>query len=73
MFKKSFKVSNSHAISSKDQKKLHAQLIKLKFSPDFAARVPEEIELIKLNGSKVNIISYQSQPLLIAPDGLTTK
>jgi hypothetical protein len=60
MFKKSFKVSNSHAISSKDQKKLQAQLLKLKYAPEFAARIPEDIEVDKLVGSKVNIVSHQN-------------
>ena len=60
MFKKSFKISNSHSVANKDKKKIREQLIKQQFdAPSIEGFLDDknfegsELLLDKLQGSKV--------------------
>ena len=51
MFKKQFKVSNSHALANKDKKKLKEQLLKQSFDPpsiDALLEAKDDLYLDKL-------------------------
>jgi hypothetical protein len=82
MFKKRFKVSNSHPISNKDRKALKDLLLKLEFEPDyinhfltdknFEAEFENEedcqICMDKITGQRVVLYSRGSTPFLFTAD-----
>ena len=76
MFKKPFKVSNSHPLSNKDKKNLNTQLTKLDFNEACVTHLlkddnyDEEAKLMidKLTGSKTIIYQRDGTPYMFSPD-----
>ena len=76
MFKKTFKISNSHSVANKDKKKIREQLIKQQFdAPSVDAFLNDkkfeggsELLLDKLQGSKVQLLSRNKTPLMFSVD-----
>jgi len=74
MFKKQYKISNSHALANKDKKKIREILIKQSFDPAsidaFLDDKRYECELLqdKLQGSKTHLLSRGKTPLMFSVD-----
>ena len=76
MFKKEFKIANSHALANKDKKKLKEHLLKLNsYDPvcvdaflDDKQYDNQELTMDKLSGSKVVVLSRSKTPLMFSPD-----
>ena len=71
MFKKSFKVSKSHALSNKDRKKMIEQMINKQGYSEEAVAIIQDGDLFidKLVGVKAVVYSKDGIPMLFAPDG----
>ena len=71
MFKKSCKVSNSHALSNKDKKRVKEQLIvKQGFKKESVDLISQgDLFMDKLVGVKAVVYSKDGTPMLFAPDG----
>ena len=78
MFKKPFKVSNSHSLSNKDKKKLREKLVqKQKYSAQLVDHIlsdanydsDDEFKVCKIAGSKCAYYQRGANPLLFCADG----
>ena len=72
MFKKQCKVSNQHAVSNKDKKRIKEQLLKQHFSPESLSVLwdgEDELFIEKLVGCKAVVYARDDTPLLFAPEG----
>jgi predicted ribosome-associated RNA-binding protein Tma20 len=75
MFKKQFKISNSHSLANKDKKKLRESLVKQGFDgPNIEAFLDDkqfdsiELTVDKLAGSKVQLLTRSKTPLMFTVD-----
>lgn len=71
MFKKPFKIANSHSVANKDKKKLKESLLKLNFHPESVTAFlddklysNEELTIDKLQGLKAVLYSRNKTPLM---------
>ena len=75
MFKKPFKIANSHSVANKDKKKMKENLIKMNYHPESVAAFlddknynNEELTMDKLQGLKAVLFSRNKTPLMFQPD-----
>ena len=69
MFKKQFKLSTSHTVSGKDRKSLRANLSKMGYAE--STPLPDDTQIDKLAGQKMQLLTYDNRPLFFAPDGVS--
>ena len=75
MFKKPFKIANSHSLAGKDRKKLREQLAKQGFAADAVEALlddkqngGEELLVDKLQGSKAQVLTRGKTPVMFTVD-----